>query len=80
MCVFPSPRLRAPDRNRLVSQCVDAGSLSFDEMSTALDDGQVLAGVIRLGFGTGRFRRTKLIAVWWMGDAVPGRERGQSAG
>lgn len=59
-------------------ECLDAGSLSFDEMTTALDQSQVLAGIIRLGFGTGRFRRTKRIAVWWMGDKVSFRQRGPS--
>ena len=28
------------------------------------------AGIIRLGFGTGRFRRTKRIALWWVGERV----------
>ena len=43
--------------------------------SVLLVDVQVTFGLLRLGFGTGRFRRTKYIFVHWSGYVVVSCER-----
>eukprot|EP00039_Didymoeca_costata_P021734 m.2888 g.2888 ORF g.2888 m.2888 type:complete len:526 (-) comp2609_c0_seq2:796-2373(-) len=58
----------------------DAGSLSVAEMHTVLPDDQVLCGLIRMGFGTGQFRRTKWIAIWYSGSKVSAVQKGKMLG
>ena len=41
---------------------VNAGSLSVPELAKWLRDDEVLCGVLRLGFGMGRFRRVKWVS------------------
>ena len=41
--------------------------MSVNEMRDWLKEDQMYYGLLRLGFGTGKFRRTKWIAVWWSG-------------
>jgi len=55
----------------------NAGSLSVDEMLKDLDPTKVLAGVVRMSFGKGRFKRTKWIAIWWSGEKVSAMKRGK---
>lgn len=45
----------------------NAGSLSINEMRDWLKDDQVLFGVVRMGFGSGTFRRTKWLFLNWSG-------------
>ena len=49
---------------------VNAGSLSLPEMKNWLKDDQVLFGLVRMGFGCGRFRRIKWIFICWSGSGV----------
>lgn len=58
----------------------DAGSLSVAEMQTLLPDDQVLCGLVRMGFGTGKFRRTKWVSIWWVGSKVSAVKKGQMLG
>lgn len=58
----------------------DAGSLSVAEMHTVLPEDEVLCGLIRMGFGTGQFRRTKWIGIWWSGGKVSAVKKGQMLG
>lgn len=37
----------------------------------------VLYGLFRMGFGTGEFRRSKLVFLRWSGEATPAIERGK---
>lgn len=59
-----------------VATFVNAGSLSINEMLRDIKDKDVLGGIVRMGFGSGTFRRTKHIALWWSGDKVGAVERG----
>lgn len=59
---------------------VNAGSMSVDEMREWLKEDQVYYGLLRMGFGTGKFRRTKWISVWWTGDKCSAVKRGKLAG
>lgn len=43
-----------PDPAKL--ELFDAGSLSVPEMNQVLPDDEVICGLVRLGFGTGKFR------------------------
>ncbi len=45
----------------------NAGSGSIEEMRRWLPADEVLFGLLRLGFASGRFRRTKFIFVHWSG-------------
>jgi hypothetical protein len=67
--------LFVPDPANL--ELFDAGSLSVGEMQTVLPEDQILAGLVRMGFGTGKFRRTKWISVWWVGGKVSAVKKGQ---
>jgi len=58
----------------------DAGSLSVAEMQTLLPEDQVLCGLVRMGFGTGKFRRTKWVSIWWVGSKVSAVKKGQMLG
>jgi hypothetical protein len=42
-----------------------------------LRDDVVLYGLFRMGFGTGDFRRSKLVFLRWSGEATPAIERGK---
>lgn len=55
------------------------GSGSVEEMAEFLcqHQDQVLSGLLRLGFGTGRLRRTKHVLVHWVGDGVGAVSRGR---
>lgn len=59
-----------------VATFVNAGSLSVNEMLRDVKNKDVLGGIVRMGFGSGTFRRTKHIALWWSGDGVGAVERG----
>lgn len=58
---------------------VDAGSLSVPELKKNLADDQVLFGLLRMGFGSGRFRRTKWVYLCWSGPSVGPVKRGKAA-
>jgi hypothetical protein len=64
-----------PNKKKL--EFFNAGSLSVDEMLNDLDPKKVLAGILRMSFGTGRFKRTKWIAIWWSGEEVSAVQRGK---
>lgn len=49
---------------------VNAGSLSLPELVKSLDETEILFGLIRMGFGIGRFRRTKYIGLSYTGPKV----------
>eukprot|EP00051_Salpingoeca_urceolata_P017473 m.238046 g.238046 ORF g.238046 m.238046 type:complete len:465 (-) comp18964_c0_seq2:57-1451(-) len=57
----------------------DAGSLSVPEMCQALKEAQteVVAGLIRMGFGAGQWKRTKWLGIVWVGPDVKAVQRGQ---
>lgn len=67
-----------PHRQALVLH--NAGSLSLKEMHAHLPDDAVLYGLLRMGFGAGQFRRTKWVAVWWMGPSATALQRGMATG
>ena len=56
----------------------DAGSMSVNEMTKTLKDDEVLFGLLRMGFGTGTFRRVKWIGLHWSGEKVSPVKRGQA--
>lgn len=58
---------------------VDAGSLSAPEMAKRLAPDAFFFGLLRLGFGTGRFRRTKWVFFVWSGPSVGVAKRGVAA-
>lgn len=59
-----------------IASFVNAGSLSVNEMMEDIKDDQVLGGILRMGFGSGTFRRTKHIAIFWSGEEVSAVQRG----
>ena len=59
-------------------ELVQAGSNGLFELVDTLEADKVLFGVIRMGFGTGRFRRTKRIAFQWNGDSVGAVAKGKA--
>lgn len=56
----------------------NAGSMSVTEMNKWLADDVVLFGLLRMGFGTGKFRRIKWICLHWSGERVSPVKRGQA--
>jgi hypothetical protein len=56
----------------------NAGGGSIKELNKYLDDDKVLYGLLRMGFGSGNFRRTKWIFLKWFGDKMPAVQRGQA--
>ena len=38
-----------------------------NEMLDLLPADDILCGLVRMGFGAGKFRRTKYISIWWAG-------------
>lgn len=59
---------------------VNAGSLSVPEMVRCLPPDEVCLGLLRLGFGTGRFRRTKYVVVDYAGPALGAVKRAKALG
>eukprot|EP01060_Flectonema_neradi_P037679 TRINITY_DN7658_c1_g1_i1.p1 TRINITY_DN7658_c1_g1~~TRINITY_DN7658_c1_g1_i1.p1 ORF type:complete len:470 (+),score=162.23 TRINITY_DN7658_c1_g1_i1:120-1412(+) len=55
----------------------NAGSKSICEMHEYLEEDKVLYGLIRLGFGTGAYRRTKWVCVTFVGENVGAMARGR---
>lgn len=60
------------------NEFVDAGSLSAPEMQKCLAEDQFFYGILRMGFGSGRFRRTKWVAITWSGPKVGAVKRGKA--
>lgn len=58
----------------------DAGSLSVNEMVEFLPDDEILCGLVRMGFGAGKWRRTKYISIWWAGEKVGAHKKGSMIG
>ena len=54
----------------------NAGSMSLPEMANWLKDEDVVVGLVRMGFGTGKLRRVKWVCVHWSGEKVPAVKRG----
>lgn len=52
-----------------------AGNGSLKQMSDWLAPGQVLYGLVRVGFGTGEYRQSKLVFVHWSGEETPATDR-----
>lgn len=63
--------LFAPTEAGKPLQMINAGSLSVLEMKRFLKDDTAAVGVLRLGFGSGKFRRTKLIFFTYVGKSAP---------
>jgi flagellar biosynthesis GTPase FlhF len=59
---------------------INAGSLSVDEMDKWLKPDYCAAVLLRMGFGSGPFRRTKWIACWWSPDGLSPMKRGKAMG
>jgi len=55
----------------------NAGLGSAVEMHAKLDPQYVLYGLLRMGFGAGKFKRTKWVFVHFIGDEVPPVKRGR---
>eukprot|EP01059_Diplonema_ambulator_P032053 TRINITY_DN6097_c0_g1_i2.p1 TRINITY_DN6097_c0_g1~~TRINITY_DN6097_c0_g1_i2.p1 ORF type:complete len:371 (+),score=157.94 TRINITY_DN6097_c0_g1_i2:47-1159(+) len=55
----------------------NAGSKSIEEMHEYLEEDKVLFGLLRLGFGSGAYRRTKWICVTFVGEKVGPIARGK---
>ena len=45
----------------------NAGSLGLHEMQGCVPEDMVLFGIVRMGFGSGRFRRVKQLFIHWIG-------------
>eukprot|EP00040_Diaphanoeca_grandis_P011201 m.57363 g.57363 ORF g.57363 m.57363 type:complete len:560 (-) comp22376_c0_seq1:334-2013(-) len=58
----------------------DAGSLSVSEMVENLPEDECLCGLVRMGFGAGKWRRTKYISIWWAGEKVGAHKKGSMLG
>lgn len=60
-------------------QLVAGGSGSIDEMRDCMEqnDKEVMFGLLRIGFGVGRLRRTKYVFVQAIGPGVPAFRRGR---
>jgi hypothetical protein len=58
----------------------DAGSLGVNEMLDLLPADDILCGLVRMGFGAGKFRRTKYISIWWAGPEVGAHAKGAALG
>ncbi len=56
----------------------NAGSMSVNEMTKWMADDQVLFGLLRMGFGAGKFRRIKWICLHWAGEKVSPVKRGRA--
>lgn len=67
--------LLKPNDKRL--ELHDAGSGSIEEMRKYLTLDEVLFGLVRMGFGTGRFRRTYWYFLHWTGEGTPAVKRGR---
>lgn len=59
---------------------VNAGSLSVPEMVRCLPPDEACLGLLRLGFGTGRFRRLKYVVVDYTGPALGAVKRAKALG
>jgi hypothetical protein len=55
----------------------NAGGGGVVEIQDWLDEDKVLFGLLRMGFGRGKFRRTKFVFVHWSGPGVSAVKRGQ---
>eukprot|EP00658_Telonema_sp_P-2_P067600 TRINITY_DN56516_c0_g1_i1.p1 TRINITY_DN56516_c0_g1~~TRINITY_DN56516_c0_g1_i1.p1 ORF type:complete len:144 (-),score=25.43 TRINITY_DN56516_c0_g1_i1:79-510(-) len=58
---------------------VNGGGGGVPELNELLEEGAIQYGLIRMSFGTGRFRRTKYIFFQWAGDAVSAMKKGRAA-
>lgn len=58
---------------------INAGSLSVPEMQKWLKPDAVCFGLLRMGFGSGRFRRTKWVYIVWSGPSVGPVKRAKAA-
>lgn len=67
--------LATPDPNKPCFH--EAGTGSLPEMLEYLDPALVLYGLVRMAFGSGRFRRTKWVFIHWAGPDTPMVKRGQ---
>lgn len=56
----------------------NAGSMSVNEMTKWMAEDQVLFGLLRMGFGAGKFRRIKWICLHWAGEKVSPVKRGRA--
>uniref|UniRef100_A0A7S1C4B3 ADF-H domain-containing protein n=1 Tax=Bicosoecida sp. CB-2014 TaxID=1486930 RepID=A0A7S1C4B3_9STRA len=65
-----------PDETKLAF--ANAGSMSVNEMRDWLKDDKVYFGILRMGFGSGDFRRTKWIFFHWSGESVGAVKRGRA--
>ena len=76
----PDREGRTPLRNAvepsIIKTLVNAGARGSNEMSVYVRDEQVYFGLLRLAFGTGRYRRTKWAFVSWSGEKMPFMRRG----
>ena len=59
-------------------EILDAGGGSVEEMQSCLPDAQVAFGMVRLAFGSGRFRRCYWLFVHWTGPRCTAIKRGQA--
>lgn len=57
---------------------VEGGSGGIFELVDQLPDDKVVFGLLRLAFGTGRFRRTKHVFFQWSGDGVGAVVKGKA--
>ena len=57
---------------------LEGGSGGLFELAEQLPDNKVCFGLLRLAFGTGRFRRTKFIFFQWSGDQVGAVAKGKA--
>eukprot|EP01065_Artemidia_motanka_P013087 TRINITY_DN1721_c12_g1_i1.p1 TRINITY_DN1721_c12_g1~~TRINITY_DN1721_c12_g1_i1.p1 ORF type:complete len:367 (+),score=143.54 TRINITY_DN1721_c12_g1_i1:79-1179(+) len=56
----------------------DAGSCSLGELAENVPADKVLFGLLRIGFGAGKFRRTRWVCITYIGDSVGGVKRGKA--
>jgi hypothetical protein len=68
--------LVGPDPKQLPLE--NAGGGSVEEMCESLKDTEVLFGMLRLGFGSGRFRRNHFVFIHWHGESVGAVKRGKA--
>ena len=55
-----------------------SGSLSVPELVNSLKDDEFAFGLMRLGFGSGRFRRVKWVSLTWSGSSVGAVKRAKA--
>eukprot|EP01062_Namystynia_karyoxenos_P029949 TRINITY_DN22432_c0_g1_i1.p1 TRINITY_DN22432_c0_g1~~TRINITY_DN22432_c0_g1_i1.p1 ORF type:complete len:380 (+),score=156.31 TRINITY_DN22432_c0_g1_i1:85-1224(+) len=73
-CLFEPSEAGAP------LKLFNAGSRSIEELAEHVPSDKVLFGLLRIGFGAGKFRRTRWVCITYVGESVGAVKRGKWLG